>query len=55
LCWYLAHAESDSVRKAYARAEYWDERVRMMTWWADKIDKMRDGAKVIPIANSLKA
>ena len=26
----LAHVDNDSVRRAYARAEYWDERVRMM-------------------------
>lgn len=51
----LAHADADSIRRAYARAEYWDERVRMMSWWADKIDEMRDGAKVIPIVASLKA
>ena len=37
----LAHIEANQVRKAYARAEYWDERVRMMSWWADKLDEMR--------------
>ena len=26
----LAHVDGDSVRRAYARAEYWDERVKMM-------------------------
>jgi integrase len=31
----LAHVDNDSVRRAYARADYWDERVRMMAWWAD--------------------
>jgi integrase len=46
----LAHADADSIRRAYARTEYWDERVRMMAWWADRIDEMRDGAKVIPIS-----
>src|SRR5262249_21931210 len=30
----LAHADSDSIRRAYARADFWDERVRMMTWWS---------------------
>ncbi|HMN72986.1 MAG TPA: hypothetical protein PKA55_14075 [Rhodoblastus sp.] len=28
----LAHVDASSVRRAYARAEYWDERVRMMSW-----------------------
>jgi integrase len=37
----LAHADSDSVRRAYARAGFLDERVRMMTWWADRCDEMR--------------
>lgn len=40
----LAHAEIDSVRKAYARGEYWDERVRMMQAWSDHLDELRDGA-----------
>jgi integrase len=37
----LAHADCDSVRRAYARADFWDERVSMMTWWADRCDEMR--------------
>lgn len=51
----LAHTDADSIRRAYARAEHWDERLRMMAWWADKIDEMRDGAKVIPLPSNLKA
>jgi integrase len=31
----LGHVDNDSVRRAYARADYWDERVQMMLWWAD--------------------
>ena len=31
----LAHVDNDSVRRAYARADFWEERVRMMAWWAD--------------------
>src|SRR5690606_24952420 len=30
----LAHGEPDKVRRAYNRAQYWDERVSMMQWWA---------------------
>jgi integrase len=37
----LAHVENNAVRRAYARANYWDERVRMMNWWADKCEKLR--------------
>lgn len=37
----LAHVESDDVRRAYARGEYWSERVKMMQWWADYIDCLK--------------
>jgi integrase len=43
----LAHVEGNAIRKAYARAEYWDERVRMMAWWADKLDELRCGGRII--------
>jgi len=39
----LAHVDNDSVRRAYARADFWDERVRMMAWWADRCEEMRSG------------
>jgi integrase len=45
----LAHQESDAVRRAYARGEHWKERVTMAEWWADHIDALRDGAKIIPL------
>jgi integrase len=46
----LAHVDRDSVRRDYARAEFWDERVRMMTWWADRCDELRRGGQVISLA-----
>ena len=42
----LAHVDADSVRRAYARADYWEERVRMMSWWADQCDEMKLGGVV---------
>jgi integrase len=45
----LAHVDGDSVRRAYARAEFWDERVRMMTWWAERCDELRRGGMVVPL------
>jgi integrase len=45
----LAHVDADSVRRAYARADYWDERVRMMSWWADKCEELRRGGVVVPL------
>ena len=37
----LAHIEQNNVRRAYARGEHWDERVRMAIWWADYLDALR--------------
>jgi integrase len=45
----LAHVENDAVRRAYHRADYWSERVSMMNFWADYLDQLRVGAKVILI------
>ncbi|WP_306402385.1 tyrosine-type recombinase/integrase [Pseudochrobactrum saccharolyticum] len=33
----LAHIGSNAVRRAYHRASYWDERVKMTAWWSDRI------------------
>jgi integrase len=45
----LAHCERNDVRGAYNRAEYLAERTRMMQQYADMIDAMAAGAKVIPL------
>jgi integrase len=45
----LGHVDNDSVRRAYARADFWDERVRMMAWWADKCGELRQGAVVVKL------
>lgn len=41
----LAHQEASSVRRAYARGEYWDERVLMMQHWSDYLDELREAAE----------
>ncbi|MEL7454173.1 MAG: integrase arm-type DNA-binding domain-containing protein [Pseudomonadota bacterium] len=33
----LAHVGADQVRRAYHRATYWDERVKMTEWWAVQV------------------
>ncbi|MCB4858465.1 tyrosine-type recombinase/integrase [Sphingobium sp. PNB] len=43
----LAHMETNAIRRAYTRGEYWDERVKMMQYWSDQLDEMRDGARVL--------
>ena len=45
----LAHCERNQVRGAYNRAEYLPERKRMMQHWADYLDRIKAGAKVIPL------
>jgi integrase len=35
------HCDSNAVRRACARAEYWDERGRMMHWWSDHLDLLK--------------
>lgn len=48
----LSHKDKDAVRGVYNRAEYWDERVKMMNYWADKCDAMRRGGDVITFKKS---
>lgn len=45
----LAHVERNRVRAAYHRAEYLQERRKMMQQWADCLDMKKAGADVIPL------
>jgi integrase len=51
----LAHGERNSVRAAYNYAEFLPERRKMMQWWADYLDKLAAGGKVIPLDRKRKA
>jgi integrase len=48
----LAHTPRDHVRAAYNRAQYLDERRRMMQEWSDYLDSLKNGAQVIPLKNT---
>ncbi|MFT4117868.1 MAG: tyrosine-type recombinase/integrase [Bradyrhizobium sp.] len=37
----LAHQDENEVRRAYNRAKYWPERVKLMQAWADLLDEFR--------------
>lgn len=37
-----AHEPKNKVRAAYNRAEYWQSRVKLMNWWADFLDIVRE-------------
>jgi integrase len=43
----LAHVESNDVRRAYARGEHWDERVRMMKSWSKFLTGLQRGGQVL--------
>lgn len=38
----LAHKERNEVRAAYHRSEYLPQRRKMMQWWADHLDELRE-------------
>ncbi|MBI3283413.1 MAG: integrase arm-type DNA-binding domain-containing protein [Burkholderiales bacterium] len=43
----LAHAQKDKVASAYDRAQFLDERKKMMQHWADYLDGVKAGGNVI--------
>jgi integrase len=46
----LSHQERNGVRAAYLHhARFLEERRKMMQWWADYLDGMRESGKVVPI------
>ncbi len=45
----LAHQERDAVSAAYNFATYLPQRRKMMQHWADHLDALRKGAKVMPL------
>jgi integrase len=44
----LAHKDTDAIRAIYNRGTYWTERVQMMQWWSDYLDRLKTGAVVMP-------
>ncbi|QWF70088.1 tyrosine-type recombinase/integrase [Methylomonas paludis] len=49
----LCHMPRDAVRAAYNRAQYLEERRRMMQSWADYLDGLKAGAQVIPFRKTI--
>jgi integrase len=43
----LAHQDPDPVRRAYARGAFWKERVEMVQWWADYLDRLKAGEEIV--------
>ena len=40
----LAHQDKNAIRRAYNRATYWPERVKLMQTWADILDEIKKSA-----------
>ncbi len=49
----LAHIEENEVRRAYTRGEHWDQRVEMMQWWADHLERLKTPARPLVKYHSL--
>jgi integrase len=45
----LAHAVGDALGRAYNRTTFGDQRRALMQAWADYLDRLRDGAQVLPL------
>jgi integrase len=47
----LSHSVRDPLGRAYNRTSHLDERMKMMQQWADYLDNLKSGAKVIRISD----
>lgn len=45
----LAHTVPDTLGRAYNRTQYLEQRRELMVKWADYLDRLRNGAEVIPL------
>ena len=50
----LSHKDDNKVRAAYNRAQYLEERRDMLQQWADYLDRLKNGAEIIPINTGTK-
>lgn len=48
----LAHVDKNKIRRVYHRAEYWDERIKIMNWWAEHCNYLRSGGQIIPFSKA---
>ena len=48
----LAHVEMNAVRRTYNHADYLADRTAMMQHWADFLDGLKQGGKVLPFKKS---
>lgn len=51
----LAHKDRDAIRATYNRATYIEERRKLAQWWADELEAMRDGGKILAFKGNTTA
>lgn len=51
----LSHKDSNAIRAVYNKATYIKERRELAQWWADELEAMRDGGRVIPFQSNTVA
>lgn len=49
----LAHVDKNTIRGIYNRALYLEERRKMMQWWADYLESLREGAKIMALQQKI--
>lgn len=49
----LAHTVGTKTQRAYDHAIYLPERIELMQWWADYLDELKTGAKIIPFQRQI--
>ncbi|MNJ19668.1 Prophage CP4-57 integrase [compost metagenome] len=49
----LSHADDNEIRSAYNHAEYYEQRVIMMSWWSNHIEQASQGN--LSLASGTKA
>lgn len=45
----MSHQKRNRVAAAYDHSKYLKQRVVMMQAWADRLDQLRAGAKILPL------
>ncbi|OIQ76136.1 putative prophage CPS-53 integrase [mine drainage metagenome] len=51
----LAHKDKNAIRGTYNAATYIKERRELAQWWADELEAMRDGGKILPFKGNTTA
>jgi hypothetical protein len=48
----LSNGDNNKIRGIYRPEAYWAERERLMHYWSERLDSLRDGAPAISLRRS---